>query len=1217
MHEQLDASSSGRLPCECQERARYDFYASPHGSVEEAMFTGFAQFFRAEDFHRRELRRYTSLVSRVHLMAGLRVSALLARLSRLLFGLGVAGLKPLSLMPPRRPVPVLGGVVSGSCMAALGVVLRLPELRGPVLEIGAGRGLLGFAAAAALGCSGMVTDLEEDVCEALGRSLQATAELGSCLDVHAEVLDWDDGLEEATSRLGDPDPGLLLGADLLWADDAVDSLFEAVEKAVTDGWTFVYGASDRPSNDLLARQLAEMRGTTLDSFSYRVEKVCRECYGWQTAEDCRVFVWRRATGSKETLALVISIVLLSLAVVMVPWTDAHLGSRAKQQKKAAGRSPQSLRRDDSSPSLKSMTMKAKPRSLFLGSLLQFLELEFEIGSVVWPEVFSALTMAAPSLYALHAAPELASNAVFPEGVWALAIGTMMHCPFSMAYHLASALLNEREGYDPMCTPFRTLDISAIHINCVVFGWALSGGSLIFALFMAMLNAPCIFILLRRVVQGRPGGLDENVRVTFQVLTYTLPLLFRGLYFHYLATISMWLGACLFFALANYFRLGGGWSHGIFHLMCFPFLHFMMSGLELGESPFAAVDAYLEARGLNVEGPVASIAPQSFLFGASHRQSAASTSGNARTRKRHAEDPEPRRVATPQAANSWPMSSAWQMPGGFFPTAVPDIGSSAPRPSENPRPALGWMPNPTHPAPAPPAPMQPAAFAFLPQVSATPAFQPTHHAGLPKATRQRPHGTLQIELPDLSPEQQLAVDEPLDCPLLVLAGPGSGKTHFLACRITRALSASPPQVIVAVTYTRKAAAELSQRVRKLAGPAGSKVWISTVHGLALRLLREAGGRRGLPGRAASDQDRRAAARVVLEQPELVQLLQALPEAAMEESCGWEDAAAAAVSARKGTKKGDPAATFLRAMEHVGRQKREGVGLEEQPLLASAHDSFLQELRRRRLMDVSEVIALASSLLDDDDHGSPGLCWAANFVHRLFVDEWQDTDKEQAQFLAKLLAHRTTVTAVGDDDQRIYAWRRGQTSTPAEAFRSHWPQAQLKTLGANKRSLPHLVEASKKLILHNRQREEKELRPARPATVSDGPAAQVQAFAKETLSTEVRWAADELRRLRGEGTSWGSFAVLARTNASASFAAQVFSQMSIPTWQSTATTRSRTSGAARASVVLDLFAYLRLVVDPHHDVSFLRVYNVPRRGVGKAALRCLREQFGAPARPAGNG
>ncbi|CAE7832926.1 eef-2 [Symbiodinium microadriaticum] len=77
---------------------------------------------------------------------------------------------------------------------------------------------------------------------------------------------------------------------------------------------------------------------------------------------------------------------------------------------------------------------------------------------------------------------------------------------------------------------------------------------------------------------RPGGLDESLRVTSQVFTYTLPLLFRGLYFHYLATISMWLGACLFFALANYFRLGGGWSHGIFHLLCFPFLHFMMSGV---------------------------------------------------------------------------------------------------------------------------------------------------------------------------------------------------------------------------------------------------------------------------------------------------------------------------------------------------------------------------------------------------------------------------------------------------------------------------------------------------------------------------------------------------------------------------------------------------------------------------------------------------------------
>ncbi|CAJ1340016.1 unnamed protein product [Effrenium voratum] len=424
--------------------------------------------------------------------------------------------------------------------------------------------------------------------------------------------------------------------------------------------------------------------------------------------------------------------------------------------------------------------------------------------------------------------------------------------------------------------------------------------------------------------------------------------------------------------------------------------------------------------------------------------------------------------------------------------------------------------------------------------------------------------VQARIP-LSPQQHEAVMVPLDQPLLVLAGPGSGKTHFLAARISRALAEQvPAEAVVAVTYTRKAAEELAQRVKQ----AGHDVWVSTVHGLALRLLREAG--RG-PCQAASDQDRRAAARTILPNVEIAAMLETSEAPIRAEADASHDAVG----------------KLLAAFDHMRRDTQAW-----EPL-ATAHRAFTQELRRRRLLELPEVISSAQRLLDSD----VGSTWAANFVQLLFVDEWQDTDAEQQRFLAHLA--RGGVTAVGDDDQRIYAWRdRGPS--PPEAFQTHWPGASTKTLGANHRSLPHLVAASKRLISHNCLREQKDLWSARePATDT------VQVVAKESLRAEARWVAEEIRGRAGrESSTWGDFAILTRTNAAAEAIAKAIAQAGIPT--------SRRGGAdIRTSQVLDLLAYLRLVVDPHHSASFLRIYNVPRRGLGKAALRCLREQFGAPS------
>ncbi|CAJ1453196.1 unnamed protein product [Effrenium voratum] len=214
---------------------------------------------------------------------------------------GERNLAPFVLMAPEKRVPVQGDWISGSSMAALAFLLQVTEddedealeaeaLDGPGVELGAGRGLLGLGCAAA-GMLVEVTDLEEEICGALRRSVGAS-DLGAGCAVRR--FDWDEGLE-AYGGLQPPNenlaPRLVLGAELLWAEDAVDPLLEAVLPVVLAGASFVYGFSQRPSNELFMRKLQAVEGTRLERRSFRVETKCLGCGGWQTREQCSVAIW--------------------------------------------------------------------------------------------------------------------------------------------------------------------------------------------------------------------------------------------------------------------------------------------------------------------------------------------------------------------------------------------------------------------------------------------------------------------------------------------------------------------------------------------------------------------------------------------------------------------------------------------------------------------------------------------------------------------------------------------------------------------------------------------------------------------------------------------------------------------------------------------------------------------------------------------------------------
>ena len=208
------------------------------------------------------------------------------------------------------------------------------------------------------------------------------------------------------------------------------------------------------------------------------------------------------------------------------------------------------------------------------SLLRWLEPELAFGHTFWPEVFSALTMLLPALHGYALAPEIALDASFPPGIWALLYATLFHCPISMVYHSANAIFEGTPGYDALCTPFRTADLIAIHFCCIAFGWAESHGDVAYTSLLVVLNIGRIISLLITLAKGRCGGRHENYWVALAVFLYTLPVLMRGDFHNYAGIATSWCLACIFQSLGPKM---GGWGHGFFHLMLVPYLHFLMRG----------------------------------------------------------------------------------------------------------------------------------------------------------------------------------------------------------------------------------------------------------------------------------------------------------------------------------------------------------------------------------------------------------------------------------------------------------------------------------------------------------------------------------------------------------------------------------------------------------------------------------------------------------------
>src|SRR5438034_696076 len=419
---------------------------------------------------------------------------------------------------------------------------------------------------------------------------------------------------------------------------------------------------------------------------------------------------------------------------------------------------------------------------------------------------------------------------------------------------------------------------------------------------------------------------------------------------------------------------------------------------------------------------------------------------------------------------------------------------------------------------------------------------------------------------LNPAQEAAVHH-AGGPLLVLAGAGSGKTRVLTARIAHLIHdrGVPPERVFAVTFTNKAAGEMRSRIAGLLGADPRGLWIGTFHALAARLLRREAARLGFGSNFTiyDSDDSESFIKRLLDQRGL-----------------------------------SPKANPPRAIHAIisGAKNRmvppeEFAAIADGPLARAAAEVYAllgPALQQANAMDFDDLLLHPLTLFARFPDRLA--YWQRRFEHVL-VDEFQDTNAAQYRMVRLLAAEHKNLCVVGDDDQAIYGWR-GADVRHMLTFQQDFPGTTLVKLEQNYRSTQVILDAANGVIAENAERLGKTLFTARQG----GDPVILLTAADER--DEAQWLAAELARVAAEtDIPYEGMAVLYRTNAQSRPLEEAFRHRGVP---------YRLVGAVsfyERREVKDVLAYLRLIANPADDQAFLRVVNVPRRGIGDASLAPL--------------
>ncbi len=416
---------------------------------------------------------------------------------------------------------------------------------------------------------------------------------------------------------------------------------------------------------------------------------------------------------------------------------------------------------------------------------------------------------------------------------------------------------------------------------------------------------------------------------------------------------------------------------------------------------------------------------------------------------------------------------------------------------------------------------------------------------------------------LNPVQREAVVHG-EGPLLIVAGAGSGKTRVLTTRIAHLIAdrGVSPFEILAITFTNKAADEMKHRVGALVGPVAQKMWVSTFHSACVRILRRDAQHLGY-----------SSGFTIYDQADAVRLTGYVLRDHNVDAKKFPPRSVHAVISQA---KNDlvSVAQYADAARTVYEKK-----------IADVYREYQVRLRAANAMDFDDLLVQTVELF----RRNPDVLahYRTRFKH-LLVDEYQDTNAAQNEFVILLAKEHRNVCVVGDGDQSVYRFRGADIRNILE-FENAFPDAHVVVLEQNYRSTQTILDAANSVIANNAMRKPKAL-----WTEQVG-GELITRYHAEDERDEALWVVHELGRLHdSEHYRWGDVAIFYRTNAQSRAVEEELARRGVP---------YRVVGGTRfydRREVKDLLAYLRSVVNPTDEVSLKRIVNVPKRGVGDTSL-----------------
>ena len=428
--------------------------------------------------------------------------------------------------------------------------------------------------------------------------------------------------------------------------------------------------------------------------------------------------------------------------------------------------------------------------------------------------------------------------------------------------------------------------------------------------------------------------------------------------------------------------------------------------------------------------------------------------------------------------------------------------------------------------------------------------------------------IQQQFSHMNPMQRQAVFA-TEGPLLILAGAGSGKTTVLVNRIAYILQSGlcRPWNILAITFTNKAAGELKERICSAVPEGGADIWAATFHSTCARILRRYGDRLGYSSHFTvyATDDQKRLMKEIVKQLNIDEKILPVKSVLSEIS--------------KAKDKMQTPAEMLREADHDYRKQS----------IAKAYEIYQKRLQNADAMDFDDLLCKAVELFRQNPEI---LGYYQNQFKYIMVDEYQDTNRVQYEFVRMLAEKHGNICVVGDDDQSIYKFR-GATIENILSFENTFKGAQIIRLEQNYRSTKTILSAANEVISNNTVRKGKTL------WTENAEGEKIELHTCEDERDEAAFIARTIMDGVADGRRYADYAILYRTNAQSNAIEQALSRSGVP---------HRIIGGHRfydREEIRDMIAYLQVINNPHDDVRLRRIINVPKRGIGGRTLEIAAE------------